>query len=316
VFDIHRLAWDPELLTLMGVPAAVLPEVRSSSEVYGETDPSWFGAPIPIAGIAGDQQAATFGQACFRAGQAKNTYGTGAFLLLNTGDRVVPSANGLLSTVAWQLGSAGPVTYALEGSVFIAGAAVQWIRDGLRAIDSSSEIEMLAAGATDTGGVYLVPAFVGLGAPYWDPTARGALLGITRGTGLPEIARATIEAIAYQVRDVLDAMNADTGDKLTGLRVDGGAAGNDTLLQFQADLLDVPVERPVVAETTALGAASLAGLAVGYWRDLADLESNWRLDRSFAPSMEPARRERLYAGWRRAVERARGWTELDPEPSQ
>jgi glycerol kinase len=311
LFDIHERAWDPQLLALMEVPQAVLPDVRSSSEVYGETDPKWFGAPIRIAGIAGDQQAATFGQACFRPGQAKNTYGTGAFLLLNTGDRVVPSANGLLSTIAWQLGSAGPVTYALEGSVFIAGAAVQWIRDGLRAIASSSDIEALAASATETGGVYLVPAFVGLGAPYWDPTARGALLGLTRGTGLPEIARATIESIAYQVRDVLDAMNADTGDRLAGLRADGGAAGNDALLQFQADLLDVPVDRPVVAETTALGAAYLAGLAVGYWKDLADLEANWRLDRRFTPSMEPIRRERLYAGWQRAVERARGWTELD-----
>jgi glycerol kinase len=316
VFDIHRLAWDPELLALMEVPPAVLPEVRSSSEIYGETDASLFGAPIPIAGIAGDQQAATFGQACFRAGQAKNTYGTGAFLLLNTGDRVVPSANGLLSTIAWQLGAAAPVTYALEGSVFIAGAAVQWIRDGLHAIDSSADIETLAAGADDNGGVYLVPAFVGLGAPYWDPTARGALLGITRGTGLPQIAKATIEAIAYQVRDVLDAMDADTGERLAGLRVDGGAAGNDALLQFQADLLDVPVERPVVAETTALGAAYLAGLAVGYWRDLADLEANWRLDRRFTPSMDPGSRERLYAGWRRAVERARGWTDLEPRSPQ
>jgi glycerol kinase len=316
LFDIHQLTWHPELLSLMGVPATVLPEVRSSSEVYGETDAGLFGAPIPIAGIAGDQQAATFGQACFRAGQAKNTYGTGAFLLLNTGDRVVPSANGLLSTVAWQLGAAGPVTYALEGSVFIAGAAVQWIRDGLRAIRSSAEIETLAAGVEDSGGVYLVPAFVGLGAPYWDPTARGALLGITRGTGLPEIARATIEAIAYQVRDVVDAMNADSGERFAELRVDGGAAGNDSLLQFQADMLDVPVERPVVQETTALGAAYLAGLAVGYWRDVADLEAIWSLDRRFTPSMEPVRRERLYAGWRRAVERARGWAVVDAETSR
>jgi glycerol kinase len=316
LFDIQRVAWDPDLLALMEVPPSLLPEVRSSSEVYGETDASLFGTPIPIAGIAGDQQAATFGQACFHQGQAKNTYGTGAFLLLNTGDRIVRSANGLLSTVAWQLSPGGPVTYALEGSVFIAGAAVQWIRDGLRAIDSSAEIERLAARADDNGGVYLVPAFVGLGAPYWDPTARGALLGITRGTGLPEIAKATIEAIAYQVRDVLDAMHADTGERLAGLRVDGGGAGNDALLQFQADLLDVPVERPVVAETTALGAAYLAGLAVGYWRDLEDLEANWRLDQRFAPSMEPARRERLYAGWRQAVERVRGWTELDAETSQ
>jgi glycerol kinase len=307
LFDIHRLAWDPELLALVGVPAAVLPEVRSSSEVYGETDASLFGAPIPIAGMAGDQQAATFGQACFRAGQAKNTYGTGAFLVLNTGDRVVESTNGLLSTVGWRLGPGGPVTYALEGSVFVAGAAVQWLRDGLQIVRSSGEVEALASRVADTGGVYLVPAFVGLGAPYWDPTARGALVGLTRGTGPAEIARATVESIAYQVRDVLDAMNADTGAPLATLRVDGGAAANDLLLQFQADLLGVPVERPVVAETTALGAAYLAGLAVGYWRDPGDLEVNWRLDRRFTPAMEPARRDRLYAGWQRAVERARGW---------
>lgn len=309
LFDIHRLAWDPDLLALVGVPAAVLPDVRSSSELYGETVHSLFGAPIPIAGIAGDQQAAMFGQGCFRAGQAKNTYGTGAFLLLNTGDRVVESANGLLSTVGWRLGPAGPVTYALEGSVFVAGAAVQWLRDGLRAVRSSADVEALAAGVAETGGVYLVPAFVGLGAPHWDPTARGALLGLTRGTGLPEIARATIESIAYQVRDVLDAMDVDTGVPLAVLRVDGGAAANDLLLQFQADLLNVPVERPVVAQTTALGAAYLAGLAVGYWRDTGDLEANWRLDRRFEPAMEPDRRDRLYAGWQRAVERARGWAE-------
>ena len=307
LFDIHRLEWDPELLDLVGVPSAVLPEVRSSSEVYGATDAALFGAPIPIAGMAGDQQAATFGQACFRPGQAKNTYGTGAFLILNTGGRVVDSTNGLLSTVGWQLGPDGPVTYALEGSVFIAGAAVQWLRDGLRAIGSSSEIEALAAGVADTGGVYLVPAFVGLGAPYWDPTARGTIVGLTRGSGLAEIARATLESIAYQVRDVLDAMDADTGAPLAALRVDGGAAANDLLLQFQADVLGVPVERPVVAETTALGAAYLAGLAVGFWRDTADLEANWRLDRRFSAAMEPARRDRLYAGWQRAVERSRGW---------
>jgi glycerol kinase len=309
LFDIHRLDWDPELLSIVGVPTGVLPEVRSSSEVYGTTDPALVGAPIPIAGIAGDQQAATFGQACFRAGQAKNTYGTGAFLLLNTGDRVVDSANGLLSTVGWRLGPGGPVTYVLEGSVFVAGAAVQWLRDGLRAVRTSAEVEQLAAEVEDTGGVYLVPAFVGLGAPYWDPTARGALVGLTRGTGLAEIARATIESIAYQVRDVLDAMDADTGARLAALRVDGGAAANNLLLQFQADLLDVPVERPVVAETTALGAAYLAGLAVGFWRDLADLEVHWKLDRRFEPAIDPARRDRLYAGWRRAVERSRGWVQ-------
>jgi len=309
LFDIHRLAWDDELLDLVGVPRAMLPQVRPSSGLFGETDQSLFGAPIPIGGIAGDQQAATFGQACFAAGEAKNTYGTGAFLLLNTGAVPVASEHGLLTTVLWQLGPDEPPAYALEGSVFVAGAAVQWLRDGLRAIGASGEVERLAAGVEDTGGVYLVPAFVGLGAPHWDPDARGALLGLTRGTGLPEIARATIESIAYQVRDVLDAMDADAGGPLRALRVDGGAAVNDTLLQFQADILDVPVERPVVAETTALGAAYLAGLAVGFWRDPADLAANWAIDRRFEPAMDPARRERLLRGWRRAVERSLGWAE-------
>jgi glycerol kinase len=311
LFDIHRLGWDDELLDLVGVPRAMLPEVRPSSGLFGETDRSLFGAAVPIGGIAGDQQAATFGQACFAPGEAKNTYGTGAFLLLNTGPTPVASGHGLLTTVLWQLGPDEPPAYALEGSVFVAGAAVQWLRDGLRAIGSSGEVERLAAGVEDTGGVYLVPAFVGLGAPHWDPDARGALLGLTRGTGLPEIARATIESIAYQVRDVLDAMDADAGSRLRALRVDGGAAANDTLLQFQADILDVPVERPVVAETTALGAAYLAGLAVGFWRDPADVAANWALDRRFEPAMDPARRERLLRGWRRAVERSLGWAGSD-----
>jgi len=311
LFDIHRLAWDDELLDLVGVPRSMLPEVRPSSGLFGETDRSLFGAPIPIAGVAGDQQAATFGQACFTPGEAKNTYGTGAFLLLNTGAVPVASEHGLLTTVLWQLGPDQPPAYALEGSVFVAGAAVQWLRDGLRAIGDSGEVERLAAGVEDTGGVYLVPAFVGLGAPHWDPNARGALVGLTRGTGLPEIARATIESIAYQVRDVLDAMDADAGSRLQALRVDGGAAVNDTLLQFQADILDVPVERPVVAETTALGAAYLAGLAVGFWRDPADVSANWALDRRFEPAMDPARRERLLRGWRRAVERSLNWAEPD-----
>jgi glycerol kinase len=309
LFDIHRLAWDDELLGFVGVPRAMLPQVRPSSGLFGETERSLFGAPIPIGGIAGDQQAATFGQACFAAGEAKNTYGTGAFLLLNTGAVPVASEHGLLTTVLWQLGPNDPPAYALEGSVFVAGAAVQWLRDGLRAIGASGEVERLATGVEDTGGVYLVPAFVGLGAPHWDPDARGALLGLTRGTGLPEIARATIESIAYQVRDVLDAMDTDAGSGLRALRVDGGAAVNDTLLQFQADILDVPVERPVVAETTALGAAYLAGLAVGFWRDPADVAANWALDRRFEPAMDPARRERLLRGWRRAVERSLGWAE-------
>lgn len=307
LFDIHRLRWDDELLDLVGVPRAMLPEVRSSSEVYAETEPDLFGRPIPVAGVAGDQQAATFGQACFRPGMAKSTYGTGAFLLLNTGDRPIDSGHGLLTTVLWQLGSGGPVTYALEGSVFVAGAAVQWLRDGLRAIGASAEIEALASAVDDTGGVYLVPAFVGLGAPYWDPHARGLLIGMTRGTGLAEIARATLESIAYQVRDVADAMAADRGAALEELRVDGGAAVNDLLLGFQADLLGVPVERPRVLETTAFGAACLAGLAVGFWRDLAEVEATWALDRRFEPSMPRERRARLYAGWGRAVERSRGW---------
>jgi glycerol kinase len=292
----------------MEVPRAVLPEVRPSSGVFGETDPALFGRAIHIAGMAGDQQAATFGQACFRHGQAKTTYGTGAFLLCNTGERPVASTNGLLTTILWQLDGA-PAVYALEGSVFIAGAAVQWMRDELRAFDRSSDIEALAASVPDAGGVYVVPAFVGLGAPYWDPWARGAILGLTRGSGLAEIAQATIDSIAYQVADVLEAMTADTGERIGTLRVDGGAAANDALLAFQADILDVPVERPAVTETTALGAAYLAGLAVGFWDDLADIETNWSLDRRFEPSMEPERRDRLVRDWRRAVERARGWAE-------
>jgi len=309
LFDIHRLAWDDELLAAMDVPRALLPEVRSSSEVVGETEPELFGAPIPIAGIAGDQQAATFGQACFTPGAAKNTYGTGAFMLLVTGERPVASTHGLLTTVGWRLGPDMPVTYALEGSVFVAGAAVQWLRDGLRVIERSADVERLAAGVTDTGGVYLVPAFVGLGAPWWDPYARGVLVGLTRGTGLSEIARATIDSMAYQVRDVLDAMEADAGVRLDLLRVDGGAAANDGLLQFQADLLGVPVERPAIVETTAWGAAALAGLAVGFWRDLDEVAAIRRVDRRFEPTMADAERDRLVRGWRRAVERSRGWVE-------
>ena len=314
LFDIHRLAWDEELLEIVGVPSAMLPEVRPSSGSFSETEASLFGRPIPIAAAAGDQQAATFGQACIEPGQAKNTYGTGAFLVRNTGSVAVPSEHGLLTTVAWQLGPGQPATYALEGSVFIAGAAVQWMRDGLRAIGAAADIEALAAGVDDTGGVYLVPAFVGLGAPWWDPNARGALVGLSRGSGLPQIARATIESIAYQVRDVLEAMDADAGAGSRALRVDGGAAANDTLLQFQADILGVPVERPVVTETTALGAACLAGLAVGFWGDAEELAANWALDRRFEPRMEPARRQRLLRGWQRAVQRSLAWVEPDDPP--
>ncbi len=309
LFDIHRLRWDQELLDLVGVPAAVMPAVRPTSGLFGETDPQLFGRRIPIAALAGDQQAATFGQACFRPGQAKNTYGTGAFLLLNTGEAPRSSANGLLTTVGWQLEAGGPVTYALEGSVFSAGSAVQWLRDGLQAIERSEDVEALAASVDDTGGVYLVPAFTGLGAPYWDPNARGTIVGLTRGTGLAEIARATLESIAFQVSDVLEAMATDSGERLSALRVDGGAAGDDLLLQLQADICDVPVERPVVAETTALGAAYLAGLAIGYWDGLDDIQSNWALDRRFEPSMAADRRRSMLRSWHRAVERSRGWVE-------
>jgi len=313
LFDIHRLGWDDELLRLVGVPRGVLPEVRPSSGPLGETAPELFGRPIPITALAGDQQAATFGQACFRPGQAKNTYGTGAFLLLNTGERPRESANGLLSTVGWQLAPGGPAIYALEGSVFSAGSAVQWLRDGLKAITAASDVEALAGSVDDTGGVYLVPAFTGLGAPFWDPNARGIIVGITRGTGLAELARATLESIAFQVADVLEAMAADAGEGLRALRVDGGAAAKDLLLQLQADLLGVPVERPVVHETTALGAAYLAGLAVGYWQDLDDIASNWQLDRRFEPSMSDDRRRSMLHGWHRAVERSRGWIESDSD---
>ncbi len=311
LLDISRLAWDDELLALVGVPRPLLPEVRPSSDRFGSTDPELFGRPIPIAALAGDQQAATFGQACFRPGQAKNTYGTGAFLLLNTGPQRRPSANGLLTTVGWQLEPGGPVTYALEGSVFSAGSAVQWLRDGLRAFAASADVETLARQVPDSGGVYLVPAFTGLGAPHWDPDARGTIIGITRGTTLAHLARATLESITYQVADVLDAMAADSGERLETLRVDGGAASNDLLLQLQADVLAVAVERPIVAETTALGAAYLAGLAVGYWNDLADIEAKWALDRRFEPRLDPAFRDRRLRGWRRAVERSLGWARED-----
>ena len=307
LFDIQRLAWDDELLSIVGVPRTVLPEVRPTSGAFGETAAELFGRPIPIAALAGDQQAATFGQACFALGQAKNTYGTGAFLLLNTGAEVKASAHGLLSTVGWQLSPGGPATYALEGSVFSAGSAVQWLRDGLGLIDRSEDVETLAASVPDANGVYVVPAFTGLGAPHWDPQARGTIVGLTRATTRAHIARATLDAIALQVADVLEAMAADAGARIATLRVDGGAATNDLLLQLQADLLGVPVERPVVAETTALGAAYLAGLAVGYWRDTVEIASNWALDRRFEPSMSADRRAAMLEGWHRAVDRSRGW---------
>ena len=305
LYNIHTGDWDDELLGVLDIPRAMLPAVRPSSEVYGHTDPSWFGGPIPIAGDAGDQQAAAFGQACFQPGSAKNTYGTGCFLLLNTGDRPIPSQNRLLTTIGWALGDR--VTYCLEGSVFVAGAVVQWLRDGLGILRSSADVERLAASVPDSGGVYFVPAFVGLGAPYWDPYARGTILGLSRGTTAGHVARAAVESMAYQTADVLAAMQKDAGLELAELKVDGGACVNDALMQFQADLLGVRVRRPVVSETTALGAAYLAGLAVGYWHDLADVARNWALDRQFDPVMPRAERDARYRRWQEAVRRARGW---------
>jgi glycerol kinase len=308
LFNIHQLAWDANLCGALGVPERMLPEVRPSSFRYGHTTPDLFAAEIPIAGIAGDQQASLFGQACFAPGMAKNTYGTGCFLLIHTGDRPVASQAGLLTTIA-----ASPVEgraeYALEGSIFIAGAAIQWLRDGLRVIADSAESEALAASVPDTDGVYFVPAFVGLGAPHWDMYARGTILGLTRGTTRAHLVRAALEAIAYQSREVLGAALADAGLTLAELRVDGGATANDLLMQFQADILATPVVRPVVRETTALGAAYLAGLAVGYWASREEIAQNWAADRRFLPRMEPTRREELFAGWRRAVARAAGWAQ-------
>ncbi|MBY6275355.1 glycerol kinase GlpK [Symbiobacterium thermophilum] len=305
LFNIHQLAWDEEILHELGIPASLLPRALPSSHVYGETDPAVLGAAIPIAGVAGDQQAALFGQACFQPGDAKNTYGTGCFMLMNTGDRAVPSESGLLTTIAWGIGDR--VEYALEGSIFIGGAAVQWLRDELRFFDRAADSEALALSVPDSGGVYVVPAFVGLGAPYWDMYARGIVVGLTRGTGRAHITRATLESIAYQTRDVLRAMEKDSGIRLNRLKVDGGAVANNFLMQFQSDILGVPVERPKIAETTALGAAYLAGLATGFWRSQAELADKWALDRGFTPALPAEERERLYAGWRRAVERARGW---------
>ncbi len=309
LFNLHTLDWDDDLLRLLDVPREILPAVKSSSEIYGETDPSLFGRAIPISGIAGDQQAALFGQACFNSGTAKNTYGTGCFLLMNTGDKPFPAAEGLLTTVGWKIGD--KVTYAVEGAVFIGGAVVQWLRDGLKIIRSSSEVETLAAEVPDSGGVYLVPAFVGLGAPHWDPYARGVIVGLRRETTGAHIAHAAIESIAYQSRDVLDLMQRATGLRLSQLKVDGGASVNNHLMQFQADILDVTVARPRVTETTALGAAYLAGLAVGYWQDTADIAKNWALDREFIPKLDESRRTQLVADWQRAVERSLGWAPPD-----
>jgi glycerol kinase len=303
MYNIVKGEWDDELLKIFGVPRSMLPEVRSSSEVYGHT--SLFGGSIPIAGIAGDQQAALFGQVCTKPGMVKNTYGTGCFMLMNTGTKPVASKNNLLTTVAWRIGDR--TEYALEGSIFIAGAVVQWLRDGLEFFRTSAEIEALAASVPDTGGVYLVPAFAGLGAPHWDQYARGTIVGMTRGTTRAHIARAALEGIALQVMDVLNAMEADSGIKLKELRVDGGASANDLLMQLQADLLNVPVVRPKVAETTALGAAYLAGLAVGFWKNQADIARQWQVDERFKPSMKAAARARMSEGWGRALGRSKSW---------
>lgn len=306
MYNIRDLKWDDELLEILTVPKSMLPEVRPSSEVYGLTAPAVFqGAEIPIAGAAGDQQAALFGQTCFRPGMAKNTYGTGCFMLMNTGSELYSSKNGLLTTIAW--GIEGKVEYALEGSIFVAGSAVQWLRDGLKAIEAAQDSEYYAGKVSDAEGVYVVPAFVGLGAPYWDMKARGAILGLTRGTTKGHIIRATLDSMAYQTKDVLGAMEADSGIKLQALKVDGGAVANNLLMQFQSDILGVPVDRPVVTETTALGAAYLAGLAVGVWANKEDLIQNWQLNRRFEPTMGADERAKLYAGWQKAVKRSMDW---------
>lgn len=305
MYNIHTLDWDEELLGILGIPRAMLPEVRPSSGIFGETDSSLFGAPIPVAGIAGDQQAATFGQACFKKGMIKNTYGTGCFLLMNTGDKPVASRHGLITTIGW--GLEGKVTYCLEGSVFIAGAAVQWLRDGLGLIRKASDVEKLAASVPDNGGVYFVPAFVGLGAPYWDQSARGTIVGLTRGSTAGHLAQATLESMCFQTRDLVEAMASDSGAPLGRVKVDGGAVVNNALMQLQADLLGAQVDRPVVNETTALGAAYLAGLGVGFWKGTKAVTDNWALDRTFKPAMDRKKREAQYARWKRAVERARNW---------
>ncbi len=307
LLNIHTLEWDEELLKIFRIPRSMLPEVRSNSEILGETNPELFGRSLLIGSAIGDQQAATFGQACFQIGAAKNTYGTGCFMLMNVGNKPKFSENGLLTTVGWKLGD--QVTYCLEGSVFIAGAAIQWLRDGLKIIQKSCDIEALADSVKGTEGVFFVPAFVGLGTPYWDPSARGTIVGISRGTTQAHIARAAVDAMAYQTMDVLATMQQDSGIVLKQLKVDGGATGNNRLLQFQADLMKVSVQRPRILETTALGAAYLAGLAVGVWKNLDDIGSHWALDREFLPAMQESRRQQLASDWRRAVERSRGWVE-------
>ena len=307
MFNINTLEWDEEILAELGIPKSMLPQAKPSSEIYGETDPSFFGGRIPIAGAAGDQQAALFGQTCFEKGEAKNTYGTGCFLLMNTGETPVFSENGLVTTIAW--GIDGKVNYALEGSIFVAGAAIQWLRDELRLIDSASDTEYMAQKVPDANGCYVVPAFTGLGAPYWDQYARGAIVGLTRGVNKYHIVRATLESLAYQVNDVLQAMKSDADLQLATLKVDGGASANNFLMQTQANVSDAPVNRPKCVETTAMGAAYLAGLAVGYWKDKEEVVKNWAIDRTFTPNIESEKRDKMLRGWKRAVERSYGWAE-------
>ncbi|KAB7708130.1 glycerol kinase GlpK [Bacillus aerolatus] len=303
MYNIHDLKWDEELLDILTVPSSMLPEVRPSSEVYSKTAPHhFFGKEIPIAGAAGDQQAALFGQACYEAGMAKNTYGTGCFMLMNTGEKAVASNHGLLTTIAW--GIDGKVEYALEGSIFVAGSAIQWLRDGLRMVKDAVDTEEYAVRVASSEGVYVVPAFVGLGTPYWDSDVRGSVFGLTRGTSKEHFIRATLESLAYQTKDVLDAMEADSGISLKTLRVDGGAVKNNFLMQFQSDMLQVPVERPIINETTALGAAYLAGLAVGFWKDRSEVSAKWQMEKNFNPEMKKDEQTRLYKGWKKAIEAA------------
>lgn len=305
LFNINTLQWDEDILELLDIPVSMLPEVKPSSCIYGESDASYFGGSIPIGGAAGDQQSALFGQTCFRAGEAKNTYGTGCFLLMNTGEKPVFSDNGLLTTIAWGLD--GKINYALEGSIFVAGAAIQWLRDEMRLIDSSEDSEYMANKVPDTNGCYVVPAFTGLGAPHWDPYARGTIVGITRGVSKYHIIRATLESLAYQVNDVLKAMEADSGITLSSLKVDGGASANDFLMQAQADISNAPVNRPKCVETTAMGAAYLAGLAVGYWKNKEEVLQNWAIDRIFMPGIPEEEREKKIRGWNRAVRYSYHW---------
>lgn len=309
LFNINTLQWDDEILAELNIPKCMLPEAKPSSCVYGEADPSLFGGPIKIGGAAGDQQAALFGQTCYKAGEAKNTYGTGCFLLMNTGEKPIFSKNGLVTTIAWGLD--GKVNYALEGSVFVAGASIQWLRDQLRVVDTAPDSEYMATRVKDTAGCYVVPAFTGLGAPYWDQYARGVIVGLTRGCNKYHIVRATVESLAYQVNDVLQAMKADSGIDLAALNVDGGASANNFLMQTQADISGCPVNRPSCVETTAMGAAYLAGIAVGYWKDKEDVIANTSLDRTFAPAISAEERETRIKGWKKAVKCSFGWAKED-----